>query len=85
MSNIEQGISNDEVNSSCSCLRSSIFVIRPARYARKRIWARSLMPMSIRATLTYQSARRAGGYSAVYPPRAGSPLRFSAACVEVTD
>ena len=28
MSNIEQGISNDEVNPSCSRLRSSIFVIR---------------------------------------------------------
>jgi len=35
MSNIEQGTSNDEVNPSWTCLRSSIFVIR---YSAVRLW-----------------------------------------------
>jgi hypothetical protein len=52
-SNVEQGISNDEVKS--LLLFPSAFVIRPARYALKQISVRSAMPMTLTAPVSLQS------------------------------
>jgi|GEM_PF-2183985 hypothetical protein len=66
-------------NGSGSLLRHSLFVIRPARYARKQIWDRSTVPVDVRSSLLRPSISQ--GRRAF----CGSVLNFFLTQIEVTD
>jgi len=51
-----------------SILRPSTFLVRPARYGRKQTRRRCAALMNATVVFSRTALRRAGGYSAVYPP-----------------
>jgi hypothetical protein len=68
MSNIEEEISNDEVKAFLvipSARLGGLFVIRPARYARKATRDRFTPPPTSTLSVDREASGRAGGYPAV--------------------